>query len=567
MRHPSPFFERIRWAQERGAFADRVGRSILAVLHVQPDDPVTRQLAESRIHSLERRAASGSLPPFKASQLHAGELALGKDPYGRDVKVLLRWLCSGLLLVANTGGGKSNLVSWIVLQLAHLNCPTWLFEPYKIQLRRLRPLCQRYQRPLAVLPWRQWRWNLLQSPLEDPRLHMATAVDLLTRVLNIPGRAGTILRQGIHELFTRFGVWKDNATRFPTLFHLYEWVRTQAGLNVPARDAIMDRLGSFLTVLTPQVGAWNLAWSPADLARHSVVFEMRGAAESVRSLLPQSLLFSTFQSRVEAGLCNGPLELFIFFEDSQRLFDDASAANAGQVTPLDELAGIIRGSGLGFGPVLQSTIGFSRRLRPNLALKLFGRLGCHDDLVTLAADCALDPEQIAFAQHRLVPGTFIGRASEGNWTEPFLFHVPHIQLPGSPTEDEVQSSLAPLNALPARFADEFAHWEAHPVVVVQGTAAAGVPATPETPAAPVLSEAELRFLRAIVANPGQPASFYCRATRLNGTRLAELRRNLASRGFIREHTIAANARGRTSIVIEPLPSAHQAVASQPDPEA
>lgn len=90
----------------------------------------------------------------------------------------------------------------------------------------------------------------MQCGRRNPRQHLATAVELLVRVLDLPGRAAAILRQGLHELYTTFGVWSGQAECYPTLFRLYEWVRSKVGLNVQARDSILDRLaeGRLLTI-------------------------------------------------------------------------------------------------------------------------------------------------------------------------------------------------------------------------------------------------------------------------------------------------------------------------------
>ncbi len=233
----------------------------------------------------------------------------------------------------------------------------------------------------------------------------------------------------------------------------------------------------------------------------------------------------------------------------QRLFNERANVG-GDIAPLDELAGVVRGGGLGIWPIVQSTVGFSRRLRPNLALKVFGRLGCHEDYATLAADCALSAEQVEHVRLNLVPGTFVGQVSIGSWTHPFLFKVPLAKLPAPPTEDEVRESQRPLEALPTEFAEEFRHWTPHPIIVVESQQA-----QPE----PALSETDLRVLQAIVSEPGKSVTHYSRKTRLNGTRLAEVRQRLVARGYIREHSLAGKVRGRAATVIEPLEPAHKAV--------
>jgi len=547
------FFERWDLARAHGAANDRLGRKLQRGLALLPNDTLMRSLAETRIRYLEQQLKAGRIAPFAQARMLDGELVIGQDLHGSPIHIMLDWLCSGLFTVANTGSGKSNLAYWLVSQLAWLACSTWLIEPYKIQFRLLLPLYQRASKPLIILPWQNWRWNLLQCEGCDPRSHATNAADLLVRTLNMPGRAAVILRQGIHVLYTRYSIWDGGTTRFPTLFHLYEWVRSQKDLNTAGREAILDRLGSFLTLLTPACAAWTRGWTPQDLARHSIVFEMRGAAESIRTLLPQSLLFSVFHSRITSGLMNGPLELLLVIDDAQRIFLDSATVEGG-ITPLDEALGIVRGAGIGVWPIVQTTIGFSRRARANLAMRTFGRLGTHEDLAVMAADCGLNEEQQAYILHHLLPGTFVGQMGLGAYTHPFVFRVPLAKFPGGVSDVEVQMSQAPLRELPTEFADEFAKWSPHMSVEVTAPAKESVSA---------LGETELRLLRAVVANPGKPISFYCQETRLSGKRLAEIRDRLTKQGYIRKHSVAQNPRGRTAIIIEPLAPAIAAVQANP----
>ena len=60
---------------------------------------------------------------------------------------------------------------------------------------------------------------------------------------------------------------------------------------------------------------------------------------------------------------------------------------------MDELGGVIRGSAKGLGVIVQTREGFSKRLLPNLATKIIGRLGSANDYASLGADLAMNPAQ------------------------------------------------------------------------------------------------------------------------------------------------------------------------------
>ena len=168
----------------------------------------------------------------------------------------------------------------------------------------------------------------------------------------------------------------------------------------------------------------------------------------------------------------------------------------------------------------------------------------------MGRDLGLNPAQIEWAKRNLKPGVFIGQASDGDWREPFVFHVPPIHLPPVVDEAEVAESMRPLEAVPTRPAEEFAHWEPFPSTNLN---------SPVEPQANRLSEIEIRFLEAVVKEPGLPSSAYAKATGLSGQRSAEVRSRLVTLGYLREHEVATGRRGRAAIVLEPLETAFDAL--------
>ncbi len=96
----------------------------------------------------------------------------------------------------------------------------------------------------------------------------------------------------------------------------------------------------------------------------------------------------------------------------------------------------------------------------------------------------------------------------------------------------------------------------------------GASAEPMLPSVSDLSEVELRYLQAVVENPGQASAEYGKLVGLNGTRAAAVRKKLVERGFVREHRLARKAAGKPALILEPLEPARQAVgaaAKEPSP--
>jgi hypothetical protein len=76
-----------------------------------------------------------------------------------------------------------------------------------------------------------------------------------------------------------------------------------------------------------------------------------------------------------------------------------------------------------------------------------------------------------------------------------------------------------------------------------------------------LTEAETRFLKAVVRNPGQPSADYARALGLNGSKAAKIRKALVERCLLREHTVARKAQGKPALLLEPLDAALKTLAA------
>ncbi len=328
-------------------------------------------------------------------------------------------------------------------------------------------------------------------------------------------------------------------------------------MNAPAREAILDRLGAFLTALTPKVGAYRVGWKPTDLARYSIDFEMRGTSEAVRQILLESALFSVMQHEVERGLANAQINLFIAFEDSQRFFDSQQKTST-DITPMDELAGVIRGSGKGLGVIVQTMQGLSKRLLPNLATKIMGRLGSHDDYARLGADLAMNPSQIEWARRKLKPGMFVVQVSEGDWREPCLISVPLLNMSNIVSDEEAAESVRALDSLPVVPAPEYDKWEPqhiiHAITPTTKKEEKGSQdedgSTPRNPNAPLPMEL-LEYLKSIARKPFLNATQRDEHNGVTASKGNTMRKKLIQQGLVNPISInPGSGRGTSFQLLE-----------------
>lgn len=73
------------------------------------------------------------------------------------------------------------------------------------------------------------------------------------------------------------------------------------------------------------------------------------------------------------------------------------------------------------------------------------------------------------------------------------------------------------------------------------------------------SEREYRFCKAVVSHPLRPSSAYPRLAGLSPKTAQPIRRRLVSLQFIRERPLDVGSRGRTALLLEPLPAGIAAV--------
>ncbi len=556
-REPSGLLRDVVFGVEHDAFTDDVGAALLRAwsLGVCNEGDWTANLIHGRVDRLRVSEAFGELSPFRVPHLSSGEVNVGSGSGGELVWLLVQLFNAGLLLVGNTGSGKSNLLKQLLLQLGPRLDGFWCTDMYKTEMRHLGPLLRGVGVDLVVLPASKQKVNLLQPDGGSPLEHVPVVRDILRRHLGIPPRALAIVDVLLISLYAEFGNIEGKTNAWPTLFDLYERARSTKSLNSAAREAILDRIGAFLVSLTPSVGAWRLGWRPSDLKHHAIIFEFSTAGERVKSAIADFYLSSLLRSGVRENRPNSGMKFLCVFEDAQR-FASAGTEAGGDITPMEELAGLIRGTGVGLVFLVQSLSGLPKGLLANLATKCMCRLGHHEDYRALGADMGMNADQIRWAQLNLRPGVSLWSLAEGSHRLPFVLHTPRVDMPARVDDSEVTSSQRPLDRLPTVFANEFARWSPVPLVEISNT--------PTTSVAR-LTEVESRFLQSVMANPGQPCSACAKAAGLSGRRAAEVRQRLVQAGYVREHSVATGKRGRTAIVLEVLEPALELLPATGEP--
>lgn len=256
--------------------------------------------------------------PIDLPHLNDGDIVLGTDFKGREVRLPVQAFNDHCLTISGSGGGKTFKSRFLALQIAPRVRGMWLIDLRKQEFRCLVPLLARIGIELIVVPGRILRWNPLQLPrYVEPEDYAPRIADLLVQVLRLPGRAAKLLHTTILELYEQSGVM-DGGDRFPTMFELRERVANDRETNAQARQALVDALDPVLISLR-SVLSYRQGWTTGDLAGHHVAFEFAGLSETDKDLLVATLLLSEFTSRIAQGASNVPMDLWINADEAARM--------------------------------------------------------------------------------------------------------------------------------------------------------------------------------------------------------------------------------------------------------
>ena len=432
---------------ETDLFQDDVGRALLRTWRYGVTDDLTAAMIHGRADRERLRQAMSGMP-YRRAQLERGELVLGLSPEGRQLRMLIQFLNAHSLTIGGSGSGKTTKSRFYVLQIAPHVRGMWLLDLRKREFRTLRPYLARVGVELVVVPARRLRINPLQVPLGvEPPDWIPRAADMLIQVLVLPSRASKLVQRGLFRLYHRFGVF-EGRTEYPTLFDLHQDVRTDRDSNPQARLAVLDALEPVLLSLGPEVLAYRYGWPPHELAKRYLAIEFGGLAETDKNLILNYLVVSEFTSRVARGISNPRMDLWICCDEAQRLCSRSRAAS-GSPSPVEDLIGLVRGTGIGLDLSVLSADDLAPQIVSNTATKFMGRCGSAADYEAAGRHMGLTADQVRWAQLNLNPGLFVGRLGEGAWRHPFVFQVPEMNLVSSETEESAAGAGRPLLDLPS----------------------------------------------------------------------------------------------------------------------
>lgn len=523
----------VLYCHDNGLLEDDLGQAMINIFNAGVCDKTVVQLFEKRVSKHKYQQSFFGTNPFKPAKLSHGDYILGLDQNKHELHSHIQYLNAHSLTVAGSGSGKTTRSYYNILQIASHIRGVWLFDLRKREFALLQQPLNKLGVTLNCVAGRSLKINPLQLPKGVAVADWVTRIAAtLVDVLELPQRASKLLQTKLIPLYQTF----KSKDLYPTLFDLFEAVKNDKGSNHQARQAILDSLEPVLLSLGPKVLAYRRGWCAQDLAQKTLVFELAGLSETDKNLILNTIILSEFTSRIARGVSNARMNLWICLDEAQRL-----CSTQNQTSAMADLIGLIRGTGIGLDLSLQSAHDVLPAILSNTATKVLGRCGSMADYAAAGRSMGLTPEQIHYAQMNLKPGTFVGQLGEGPWRYPFLFQVPQVRL--SRIDHQLNSSELDL---PVVYASEFENWGQAVVI--------------HTPQNSLFSSVrEYQFCKAVAESPMQPSSSYPKQAGISSKDAKEVRETLIARQFIKEHRLDTGGRGRSSLLLEPLPEGIEAV--------
>ena len=407
-------------------WSDRVGHNIRNIYELGIIDDYVASFIKKRVSKAKKKLAFRGIP-FLPPDLFHGNFFFGRSLYGKKLLIPAQWLNGHVLQICGTGSGKTNASKVRAVNVASNIQGCWLVDLRKTEYRQLLTVFRQIGIDLKIIRGRKFKINPLSVPLGVEPIDYASVIsECLVRVLNLPSRSATLLKTTIIKLYTEHGVLNGN-TLAPTLFDLYTAVKNNRDANSQARQAVLDNLHALLISLGQEVLGYSKGWDVHELARQHVVIELSGLCEAGKDLILSYLLTAEFISRIARGISNPIMDMWIAFDEAQRLFSAKKESAGYGGNPLIDLLGLVRGTGIGVEISVLTTIDISPSL-PNLtSTKIIGRCGSFTEYTTAGHYVGLNTEQMNWASHHLVPGTFIGQVGEGKFRYPFVFSMPLVK--------------------------------------------------------------------------------------------------------------------------------------------
>ena len=357
---------------------------------------------------------------LKGRHLWLGKVKGENYPYIQPMDDLTKHMA----VFGASGCGKTNLLYGTGLQCMKKGIPVWFFDKDKQDYRHLK----RFEPDLLILDAvENLPQNFLMPPTGvSPKHWLAAFVQTFCKVNSLLDGSESLLLKVLKELYQEHGVFSGKAASYPTILDLYYKVRGLRFKRTEYRFAsfqssIMNRLEA-LIALHGEMFQYSRGLPVEELARRSVVFEVKGLTERMGRFVLNMILQSLFLHKIAVGERSNTIQLLVIIDEAKWLappvYNDLTS-----FSPLSYVLAQVREVGLGLILADQSAE-LDKAVFVNTLAKICFRLGSGEDMEKIRKNFSLTNEQADFI-NKLKTGECIVRVPS---EEPFLIKTLRVNF-------------------------------------------------------------------------------------------------------------------------------------------
>jgi hypothetical protein len=257
-----------------------------------------------------------------------------------------------------------------------------------------------------------------------PSHHITAFVSIFSKSNALLDGSIAMCTKAVHELYEEYKVF-DGATDFPTLFELYDKVKSykvaRYSRDAGYQDSILNRLDSYL-IENANAYSHSRGFPLAELLERSFVLEVKGLSERHSRCLMNWILYAIFFFRLANGQRGNILRNLVVIDECKWAAVPGMNPNIG-FPPLASVLAQSREAGLGL-VLADQTANLDESAFVQSRLKMCFRMGSGEDIERMRKTFALSKEQAAYIP-KLDTGQAIVRIPK---VDPFLIKVPRVRL-------------------------------------------------------------------------------------------------------------------------------------------
>jgi hypothetical protein len=359
-----------------------------------------------------------------------GEVYIGLAQDLSRIYLKLKDLLKSVLVGGIIGSGKTVLLYLLAIQLIRHGVKVWWVDCAKRDGLYIASL-------LPGVPYFRlndnFYWNPIQKTpgLSDREIY-SSFVENFSRCNHLLEGAQAHTDMGLLE--TVFRLERSANPHRVTIPDLYQTIRTEIVRRRVSdyRDVVQNRLELLLNSVGRTVNCHH-GFSIDKLADTSFVLDATGCPEPVQSFMIGHLITILIKSRMARRMVTNELDVFIIFDEANRLFPKNQELNPAEPIPtLSVVSQTAREFGVGLcGSTQTPSFMADSGLKSQSFIKiLIGSLGSNQDYLDMGNVMGMSEDQIDWLKTHAKVGQAVVKLAGGTFTSPFIVTVPFLDIKG-----------------------------------------------------------------------------------------------------------------------------------------